>query len=489
VALYVSGQLLTEDYYVANKLMKGYVGSANIDTNSRLCMSSAVAGHKRAFGEDLVPGCYEDFELADLVVLVGSNTAWCHPILFQRIARAKEARPEMKLVVIDPRRTATCDLADLHLPVKPGTDVWLFNGLLSYLARIGALDSGFVARTPPAWTKRWKRRAIAGEPAGVARPAARPAGAAGLLRAVRRHGKTVTAFTMGVNQSSAAPTRSTPSSTATCSPAASAAGHGAVLADRPAERDGRARSRRPGQHAGGAHGARRSDQRDAVQAFWESPRMADKPGLKAVDLFRRSRRARSRRCGSWPPIRWSACRMRTRPGARWKSANWWWPATSCSAPTPTPGRRAAAGAGLGREGRHGHQFRTLHLAPARLPAGAGRSARRTGDHLRSRARMGFPASISRRRTAIFDEHARLSAGATAPAASAARIRHRPAWRADRANTMRWNRCSGRCAAGRLHGSALFGDGRFAHPDGKARFVATRARLPAHAPDAKTIRWC
>jgi assimilatory nitrate reductase catalytic subunit len=85
--LYVSGQLLTEDYYVANKLMKGYIGSANIDTNSRLCMSSAVAGHKRAFGEDLVPVCYEDLELADLVVLVGSNTAWCHPILFQRIAR------------------------------------------------------------------------------------------------------------------------------------------------------------------------------------------------------------------------------------------------------------------------------------------------------------------------------------------------------------------------------------------------------------------
>jgi assimilatory nitrate reductase catalytic subunit len=128
VALYVSGQLLTEDYYVANKLMKGFIGSANIDTNSRLCMSSAVAGHKRAFGEDLVPCCYEDLELADLVVLVGSNTAWCHPILFQRLTRAKEARPEMKIVAIDPRRTATCELADLHLPLRAGTDVRLFNG-------------------------------------------------------------------------------------------------------------------------------------------------------------------------------------------------------------------------------------------------------------------------------------------------------------------------------------------------------------------------
>ena len=144
VALYVSGQLLTEDYYVANKLMKGYVGSANIDTNSRLCMSSAVAGHKRAFGEDLVPISYEDLELADLVVLVGSNSAWGHPILFQRIVKAKEQRPEMKIVVLDPRRTATCELADLHLPLRAGTDVLLFNGLLTYLHQHGVVDTAFV---------------------------------------------------------------------------------------------------------------------------------------------------------------------------------------------------------------------------------------------------------------------------------------------------------------------------------------------------------
>src|SRR6516164_870980 len=102
VAFYVSGQLLTEDYYVANKLMKGYIGSANIDTNSRLCMSSSVAGHKRAFGADVVPVCYEDLDLADLIVLVGSNLAWCHPVLFQRLLAAKEKRG-IKIVVIDPR--------------------------------------------------------------------------------------------------------------------------------------------------------------------------------------------------------------------------------------------------------------------------------------------------------------------------------------------------------------------------------------------------
>ena len=125
VAFYVSGQLLTEDYYVANKLMKGFIGGGNIDTNSRLCMSSAVAGHKRGFGADVVPGCYEDLELADLVVLVGSNAAWTHPVLFQRLAAAKKARPMMRVVLIDPRRTATAELADLHLPLAPGSDTWL----------------------------------------------------------------------------------------------------------------------------------------------------------------------------------------------------------------------------------------------------------------------------------------------------------------------------------------------------------------------------
>ncbi|CAA7611593.1 Nitrate reductase [Candidatus Terasakiella magnetica] len=133
VAFYVSGQLLTEDYYAANKLMKGFIGSANIDTNSRLCMSSTVAGHVRAFGSDTVPGCYEDLELADLVVLVGSNAAWCHPVLFQRILAEKTRRPAMRIVVIDPRRTATAECADLHLAISPGTDAVLFNGLHAYL--------------------------------------------------------------------------------------------------------------------------------------------------------------------------------------------------------------------------------------------------------------------------------------------------------------------------------------------------------------------
>ncbi|HKM95937.1 MAG TPA: nitrate reductase [Buttiauxella sp.] len=133
VAFYASGQLLTEDYYVANKLMKGFIGAANIDTNSRLCMSSAVVGYKRAFGADYVPCSYEDLEQTDLVVLAGSNAAWAHPVLYQRLVQAKQQRPDMKIVVIDPRRTATCDIADLHLALRPGSDAALFVGLLNYL--------------------------------------------------------------------------------------------------------------------------------------------------------------------------------------------------------------------------------------------------------------------------------------------------------------------------------------------------------------------
>ncbi len=145
VAFYVSGQLLTEDYYIANKLMKGFIGSGNIDSNSRLCMSSAVVGHKRAFGEDSVPACYDDIEAAEHICLVGSNLAWCHPILFRRIKEAKQNNPALKITVIDPRRTDTCDMADLHLAIRPGTDVALYNGLLEYLDQEGACDLDYIA--------------------------------------------------------------------------------------------------------------------------------------------------------------------------------------------------------------------------------------------------------------------------------------------------------------------------------------------------------
>jgi assimilatory nitrate reductase catalytic subunit len=157
VAFYASGQLLTEDYYAANKLMKGFIGAANIDTNSRLCMSSAVTGYKRAFGADVVPCSYEDIEKSDLLVLVGSNAAWTHPVLYQRIVQAKHDNPALKVVVIDPRVTATCDIADLHLPLAPGSDAGLFVGLLNMIAKenqtlVDFDDSEAALAAARAWT-------------------------------------------------------------------------------------------------------------------------------------------------------------------------------------------------------------------------------------------------------------------------------------------------------------------------------------------------
>ncbi len=145
VGFYISGQLLTEDYYVFNKLAKGLIGTNNIDTNSRLCMSSAVAGYKQTLGADAPPACYEDLALATTLFITGSNTAWAHPILFRRIEEAKNANPAMKIIVADPRRTDTAQAADLHLPILPGSDVALYNGMLHLLMWEGLTDAAYIA--------------------------------------------------------------------------------------------------------------------------------------------------------------------------------------------------------------------------------------------------------------------------------------------------------------------------------------------------------
>src|ERR1700731_132472 len=168
VAFYLSGQLLTEDYYVANKLMKGFIGSANVDTNSRLCMASSVAGHRRAFGADTVPGVYADLDEADLIILAGSNAAWCHPVLFQRMMANKRERGA-RMVVIDPRRTDTAEDADLFLGLKPGTDTALFAGLLVHLVDHGALDPAYIESHTTGFAEALARaRAIAGSTAATA---------------------------------------------------------------------------------------------------------------------------------------------------------------------------------------------------------------------------------------------------------------------------------------------------------------------------------
>lgn len=286
VALYVSGQLLTEDYYVANKLMKGFIGSANIDTNSRLCMASSVAGHRRAFGADTVPACYEDLELADLVVLVGSNMAWCHPVLYQRLAAAKAARPAMKVVVIDPRRTATSDIADLHLAVHADGDIALFTGLLAHLTETGAIDENYVAEH----TTGFSETLLAASQRSMA-DLSEMTGVSGMLlrqffRLFAQTEKVVTCYSQGVNQSSVGTDKV--NAIINCHLATGRIGRPGMgplsLTGQPNAMGGR--------EVGGlanmlaAHMAIENPvHRERVQHFWKSPVIADKPGLKAVEMF------------------------------------------------------------------------------------------------------------------------------------------------------------------------------------------------------------
>ena len=286
VAFYVSGQLLTEDYYVANKLMKGFIGSANIDTNSRLCMSSSVAGHRRAFGSDTVPGCYEDLEAADLLVLTGSNLAWCHPVLYQRIAAAKASRPEMRIVLVDPRRTMTADIADLHLKIRPDGDTALFVGLLGFLQKQGDIDCDYVARHTLGFEA---ALAIAAD-----YDLAAVAGHTGLsvdelhafFSLFARTERCVTIYSQGVNQSASGTDKV--NAIINCHLATGRIGRPGMgpfsVTGQPNAMGGR--------EVGGlanmlaAHMDLESkDHRRLVQEFWASPAMASRQGLKAVDLF------------------------------------------------------------------------------------------------------------------------------------------------------------------------------------------------------------
>jgi assimilatory nitrate reductase catalytic subunit len=287
VAFYVSGQLLTEDYYVANKLMKGFIGSANIDTNSRLCMSSSVAGHRRAFGSDMVPGTYTDLEEAELIVLVGSNLAWCHPVLHQRIAAAKAGQPQMRVVLVDPRRTMTADVADLHLPIRADGDILLFTGLLVWLAEHGALDHDYI----DAHTTGLAEALAAARTASLAEIAAGTGLDAGQLELFYRlfagTERVVTVYSQGVNQSSVGTDKV--NAIINCHLATGRIGRPGMgpfsVTGQPNAMGGR--------EVGGlanmlaAHmEIDRPDHRIRVQRFWRAPVIASWPGLKAVDMFR-----------------------------------------------------------------------------------------------------------------------------------------------------------------------------------------------------------
>ena len=282
VAFYVSGQLLTEDYYVANKLMKGFIGSANIDTNSRLCMSSAVAGHMRAFGEDVVAGSYADIDAADLIVLVGSNTAWCHPVVYQRIMAARAERGT-ELVVIDPRRTETAEEADLHLALRPGSDVALFNGLLAHCRAEGLTDAANLDVPEGYWEALGEGHDLwsTAQACDLA-----PADLQRFYQLFAAHPRTVTLFSQGINQS----IRGTDQVNAILN-LHLATGRIGTPGAAPFSITGQPNAM-GGREVGGlastlaAHRGFAAEDIADVGRFWAAPRMATKPGLKAVDLFR-----------------------------------------------------------------------------------------------------------------------------------------------------------------------------------------------------------
>ena len=286
VAFYVSGQLLTEDYYVVNKFVKGWLGTANIDTNSRLCMASSVVGHKRAFGSDTVPGCYEDLDEAELIILVGSNLAWCHPVIYQRIMATKARRPELFVVVIDPRRSVTADGADLHLAIKPDGDTLLFNALLEHLDAQGKIDTEYVDAHVSGFDE-----ALARVRATLSDDLADKLGLTQaqldlFLDKVAETPKTVTVYSQGVNQSGSGTDKV--NAIINCHLATGRIGSPGMgpfsITGQPNAMGGR--------EVGGLatmlachRDLDNATHRSQVQRFWGSPGIASKVGLTAVDMF------------------------------------------------------------------------------------------------------------------------------------------------------------------------------------------------------------
>ena len=485
IAFYLSGQLLTEDYYVANKLAKGFIGTPHVDTNSRLCMASSVAGHRRAFGADIVPQCYDDLELADLVVLVGSNAAWCHPVLYQRIQMARAERG-VRVVNIDPRRTATSEGADLHLAIAPGTDAQLWNGLLGWLSDYSALDRRYIdehtegfaaALASAAHGGRTRRRRSRTSPAS---PAATSSSSTGwwTISERGRHLLFAGRQPVGAGHRQGQRHRQLPPGHGPHRQAR----RGAAVAHRPAQRHGRARGRRARQHAGRAHGllgararsrapllgraepawrakaSRPCEMFEAVaagdiKALWV---MGTNPAVSLPRADARARGARAARAAGrlgerrQPTIRraWRMCGCRPRRGAR----------RTARSPTPSGASRASA----------------------RSCRSAGRGAARLVDPVAGRAqRLGWAEAFAYRSAAdIFREHARLSGfendGERAFDISGARRPER------RRHTTRLAPFQWPVRRAGEDSERLFGDGRFLTPTGRARFVAIeppRGRAP------------
>jgi len=497
VAFYVSGQLLTEDYYVANKLMKGFIGSANIDTNSRLCMASAVAGHKRAFGEDVVPQAYADLDAAELFVIVGANMAWCHPILFQRVRRAKEERPHVRVVVIDPRRTATADVADVFLPIRPGTDVVLFNGLLSYLRREDALDWEFIDAHVEGATAalRAAKASSPSVPAVAAACGVPERDVAEFYRLFVRTRQVVTLFSQGVNQSSSGTDKvNAILNVHLASGRIGRPGAGPFsITGQPNAMGGREVGALANQLA--AHMEFSPDHVERVARFWQAPNVATRPGLKAVELFDAVHAGRIK--AVWI--------MATNPVVSMPDADRVAEAlarcplvvvSDCIRHTDTT-RYAhvllpAAAWGEKSGTVTNSERRISRQRPFLEPAGESRADWRIICDVARR--MGFGRAFAHRLPAdIFREHARLSAFENdgSRAFDIGALAELSDDEYDALEPVQWPLPAANADARRAPDAArpkrLFADGRFFTPNGKARLVALEPRAPRSLPtDAAPI---
>ncbi len=469
-AFYVSGQLLTEDYYVANKLMKGFIGSANIDTNSRLCMASTVVGHKRAFGTDTVPGTYEDLDQAELVVLVGSNLAWCHPVLFQRV-RASGA----KIVVIDPRRTASCDGAALHLAIEPGADVAVFNGLLRAIAEAGAVDAGYAAHVEGL------DDALAAARADTAKTGLSPEEERVFHDLWIGTEKVVTIFSQGVNQSTSGSDKV--NAILNCHLATGRIGKPGMgpfsVTGQPNAMGGR--------EVGGLANMlachldlENADHRAAVRGFWNAGPLPEAPGLKAVDMFRAVGDGRIK--ALWIIHTNPAVSMPDADAVRDAIKGCEFVVVSDVTGATDTARLAdvllPATAWAEKEGTVTNSDRTISRQRAVLPAPG--HARPDWDILAEVGRrMGFGTAFDYETPAeIFREHAALSGiagGRFGRDFDISGLADLSDAAYDALSPTRWPVTS----SGK--GDRFFADGRFFHPNGKARLLPVTTRPPAAMP--------
>lgn len=474
VAFYVSGQMLTEDYYVANKLMKGFFGSANIDTNSRLCMASSVAGHRRAFGTDTVPGTYDDLEQADLIVLTGSNLAWCHPVLYQRILAAREKRGT-KLVVIDPRRTASCDQADMHLKLRAGSDVALFNRLLAALYDGGALDAEYLRHVEGLGET--LEAAFASDASVTGLTQAETAKFCDLWRSTE---KVVTIFSQGVNQSTTGTDKV--NAILNCHLATGRIGKPGCgpfsVTGQPNAMGGR--------EVGGLANVlachldiEDAAHRAAVRAFWGAPAMPGQHGLKAVDMFRAAGDGRIK--ALWI--------IHTNPAVTMPEAGAVRAAIEACDFTVVSDITAAtdtarladvllpAAAWAEKDGTVTNSDRTISRQRAALPPPG--QARPDWDILADAGRrMGWLSAFDYQSPAqIFREHAALS-GIAADLGRDFDISGLADVSDDAYGALEPHRWP---VSRRRRGGRFFADGQFFHADGKARMLPVRHQPPAQAP--------